>query len=190
MLHRWVNQSWWENKLVLILSSFLERSFIWLKISIFHQKLLHRKNMFGFLYGFCFCFFFLLETEYPTESGLNDGSPNFLYFGIAWETWLPPGEIWFRWSGMWPRSWEGFSGATEVENHSLHDADANCSAQPEVCWRWGGHMVGTARDSVMSSRTQALQLSPYSQHVSVSTLRHRWLFSSKHEVLNTTGKVG
>lgn len=27
--------------------------------------------------------FFLLETEYPTESGLNDGSPNFLHFGIA-----------------------------------------------------------------------------------------------------------
>lgn len=70
-------------------------------------------------------------------------SQNCLHIGITWETWLPQGEVWSRWSGLWPRPWEGLSRAAEVENHRLKPC------RQMALWAWPG-------DSVMSWQTQAL----------------------------------
>lgn len=142
------------------LFTILEMSFIWLKINVFNQKLYHIEF-----------FFFLPETEYSTKSSLN------YWFSKLAAHWNCLGNLaptWFRWSGVWPRHWEWFSCAAEIENHRLKQCRHLLF---HLTIRLVVILLPWLRNSVMSSGTSTFSLVIFSiLSVSVSTLRHKWPF--------------
>lgn len=66
MFHRWMNQNWWENKLVLIFSPFGESEFYLTEINIFNEKLHHA--------GFLSCRKWNTQLKVAWPGGSQNGS--------------------------------------------------------------------------------------------------------------------